>query len=482
MNKLNDESVAELIKLYEDGVDLQDIASKFGIFKESVSRILRKRGIKKNRHTRLDQKTIDLILSDYDLGLNPTNISKKLNIYDSTIIRVIKKYRPGYERMVQKPVSIEVKVETNKNVELKSVSDIENYGTTYIPSWNNIALKADNLKLMSVEDKKEAAKFLFNFYRERGFPYPILNGTEIIKEFNSLRTLDAGCIFDNNILRIDNRTGTDIFKHFSPHFWEVKSGKDKKKSMLETFLDDDSLLKTIENRLSQNYNMTGNMLKQGLANSKLAFKASSFNTAIAKFIYSKFAKENDIIYDYSVGFGQRLIGALSLPHNITYLGVDVSQRSVDSCNNIYKFLVDNAQIYDKKINLNCIGSEEYCPEEYHGKINLAFSSPPYFNLEKYGNEPNQAYGNDDYIYFLNWWKMTCANIEKLLTSDGKFLLNVKDIVGPFTIGQNMCNIIKSYGFKLDEILQIKLTKNLMFGNTGGEHKYEPIYIFSRVKK
>ena len=361
-------------------------------------------------------------------------------------------------------------------------SSISKYGTTYIPSYNNQILNSDTLKTLSPTEKDQLIGFLLDFYRTNGFPYTILDDNELFKDFTSLKNIDPQSIEKDKTLTTYNMSGLQLFKHFSPHFFEVNSGANSnRKSMLDTFNDDELLKKVIKNRIDGNFNMTGNMIKQGLSNSKVAYKASIFNPSIAKFIYSKFSKEGDIIYDYSMGFGQRLTAALSLPHSITYVGIDPMQRTVDSNMEIFSFLKNNVPMLNKQVELVCEGSEKYCDTKYHGQVALAFSCPPYFNVEKYEDSSSQAYHNDNYLGFINnWWRYTMQNIVKLLKDDGVFALNIKERVDGFNLAEDMCNVAREYGLKLFDTYQVQLSRNKSFGNAKGEYKYEPIYIFSKL--
>ena len=370
----------------------------------------------------------------------------------------------------------------SKKMKKNTVLDISKYGTTYVPEFNGKLLNSDNIKILSDEEKLLVVEYLFNFYRKHGFPFIKLTDGELIKDFMRLKNLNVSLIEKDNILTLNKQYGNPIFKHFSPQFYEVNSGISKTRlSMLDTFHNDEMLKKVIKNRVHYNFNLTGNMLKQGLSNSKVAYKASIFNSAVAKFIYSKYTKENDIIYDYSMGFGQRLTAALSLPFYIKYVGIDASIKSVNSNQNIFNFFNKNVASLNKEVELTHIGSENYCDPNLLGKVNLAFSSPPYFSLEIYEDDPMQAGYNNDYKYFINtWWRATVANIDKMLTNDGVFILNINETVNKFNIGKDMLNMIEEHGFKLIDTYKIQLTKNLKFANKNGVHKYEPIYIFKRA--
>jgi hypothetical protein len=394
-------------------------------------------------------------------------------MYDNATIYMNRK-RQTFRNMFQG-------LEEHRRTKELRYTDLSKYGTSYIPQYDNKLLNSKTLQTMSPEDKLGAVEPLFEFYRQHGFPHTILTENEIIKDFNALKNVNPLLAVKDHCIMTYLSAGIATVKHFSPHFYEVNSGtSNDRKSMLDTFNDDYLLRKVIKNRLDGNFNMTGNMLKQGLGNSKLAYKASIFNPTVAKFIYSKYTKQDDIIYDYSMGFGQRLIAGLSLPYPITYLGVDPMQKTVDSNSNIYLFLKNNIPMFNKQAEILCMGSENYCDPKYHGRVALAFSCPPYFNIEKYENNVSQAYFDNNYLNFINkWWRATVQNIKALLKTDGILALNIKEKIDGFNMGEDMCNIVKECGFILIDTYQVQITRNTVFGHAKGNFKYEPIYFFKK---
>lgn len=478
MKKLPEDTIAQIIQEYTAGTAPKVIGEKFGIRSNSVTRLLRKRGIIRDQLKRVDKKTARGIVHQYLSGKSSPEIAAELGISSSTICRILQRNK------LQGLAAPKELSEKSGKISKKLIkgSDFNNYGTTYFLRWNDLPLTTENLAKMTAEEKALAAPVARDFFREHGFPHPILSPDELIRAFSHFRETDVNSVFiaEKNAIRIDNQAGSSLIKHFSPHFFEVKSGKRKSRpSMLEVFNNDELLLKVIQNRMLQNYHINGNMLRQGLATSKVAYKASIFNAVVAKFIYSRFTKENDIIFDYSMGFGQRQLAALSLPHKVKYVGVDVWDKSVASNQALFDFLSANIPNFNKEAELSRIGSEYFCPEELHGKVALAFSSPPYWNLERYSEDPGQAC-NESYVDFINgYWKETVANIEKMLSPEGLFIININSNVDGFSIGEDMCAIIREQGFQLQETFQIQLTKNLKFANKLGVHKYEPIYVFRR---
>ncbi|MCP4832649.1 MAG: hypothetical protein GY886_10600, partial [Gammaproteobacteria bacterium] len=89
------------------------------------------------------------------------------------------------------------------------------------------------------------------------------------------------------------------------------------------------------------------------------------------------------VYDYSMGYGGRLLGVSASNLQLEYVGVDPNTDTVENLKLLNK-LIELSGGTPGEIHQSV--SEEFVPEN----IDLAFSSPPYFNLEKYSDEPTQC--------------------------------------------------------------------------------------------
>ena len=66
MKKLSEETIKEIIDLYKRGIPPLQIGQKYGIMNNSVTRILRKRGIERNQHDeRVSDENIKIIIDRY---------------------------------------------------------------------------------------------------------------------------------------------------------------------------------------------------------------------------------------------------------------------------------------------------------------------------------------------------------------------------------------------------------------------------------
>lgn len=146
---------------------------------------------------------------------------------------------------------------------------------------------------------------------------------------------------------------------------------------------------------------------------------------------------NNKWYDFSCGWGVRLLAALS--KDVDYYGTDPNYlltERLDSFQKDWKNHFSEIGVRcDSVVDIRTQGSEVFVPE-WENKIGLAFSSPPYFSLEDYRigkqsfTEGKTSY--DDWLQF--YLKPTLQNIKRYLIPEGNLVLNINkfdkyDLVG-----------------------------------------------------
>lgn len=186
------------------------------------------------------------------------------------------------------------------------------------------------------------------------------------------------------------------------------------------------------------------------------------------------------VYDYSAGYGGRLLGVSTSKLRYNYTGIDPNTETY----NYLHYL--NDLIYDAVGNRGTIiqsVSEEYIPEN----VDLAFSSPPYFNLEKYCDEPTQCMNR--YTTLDEWFEgyvvPTMCNIHKGLNDDGIFATNIADYKSYGNKEYSVCDrwiaTAESLGFKHKQTIKMMLNTRPGVGNdkTKGREKWEGVYVFTK---
>lgn len=356
------------------------------------------------------------------------------------------------------------------------IDNIEYYSTTYIPQHNGHYINKQYIKSLSYEEKNKLIEELFDFYRDQGFPYYYASDDNLFKDFVALKKANLDKIIKDKTIYLYNKSGSNLAKQFSKHQIDIRSSRDcYKLTQLEAFNDDIRLKIIIAHMLDKENVINGNALRNYLGNRKFAYRTSTFLPTVAKLIYEKYCKENDIVYDFSCGFGQRLTAAMSLPFKVKYIGIDPSIKSIDANKEIFNFFQKNVPGFNQEAEIIQIGAENFCPEELIGKVNFAFSSPPYYDLELYDyNNNKQACHNRSYVQFINeWWKSVIINISKLLTEDGIFALNVGEKVYDFNFAEDMSEIVKANGFEIIDLYKLEMA------NGADYEKHEPIFIFKK---
>lgn len=151
--------------------------------------------------------------------------------------------------------------------------------------------------------------------------------------------------------------------------------------------------------------------------------------------------------------GDRLLGAMSM--GVNYFGTDPNYLLVDRLINMVNFF--NYQ--SSEINIKAQGSEIFIPE-WENTIGLAFSSPPYFNLEDYQiGEQSYKEGTTYNNWLNNYFNKTISNIYKYLIDDGVLALNINNF-DKYNLVEDCNSIILKNGFQPIEIMALNNTKRI----------------------
>ena len=150
-----------------------------------------------------------------------------------------------------------------------------------------------------------------------------------------------------------------------------------------------------------------------------------------------------------------LLGCLTSKYNYCYYGIEPNTKVFQNLIKLGDFI---NKIKFSKYKLYCQGSEIIIPE-LTNNIDLAFSSPPYFNLEIYCDEGTQSIVK--YPIYEEWLnnfvRNTLCNIRTYLKNDGLFIINTKNLkegkAEPLL--NDWIRIAENEGFILKEIIDIR---------------------------
>lgn len=217
-----------------------------------------------------------------------------------------------------------------------------------------------------------------------------------------------------------------------------------------------------------------------------ANKLPNFPIKTIDMLLEKYTKEGDKYYDYSCGWGVRMLSTLRSKRN--YYGTDPNSRLVaklEECKADY----DKVNATTTFADIRPQGSEIFVPE-WENQMDFIFSSPPYFALEIYHSE-NQSYQEGmEYQYWLDsWFKPTVDNCKRYLKDTGTFALNIKDAKinsKVYPLEKDMVAMVLDNGFELVDTLTLKNIKRNFGSKAWDKHTMgtvdntdENIYIFRK---
>jgi hypothetical protein len=187
------------------------------------------------------------------------------------------------------------------------------------------------------------------------------------------------------------------------------------------------------------------------------------------------------VYDYSAGYGGRLLGITTSKMRYNYVGIDPNTETVKYLNYLNDLIYDT--VGNRGVIINSV-SESHKPD---GLVDLAFSSPPYFNLEKYCDEPTQCMNQFKTLdeWFDGYVAPTMQNIVGSLEPDGLFATNIADYkVGSnkdFKVVDRWIETAEKIGFKHQTTIRMMLNTRPGVGNdkVAGREKWEGVYVFRK---
>lgn len=315
----------------------------------------------------------------------------------------------------------------------------------------------------------EFALKIFQHYRSTGFPFYSTESDYRIKEYSKFMSYNIDNIIKDDVV-LQSMHGLGLCWSYFPHAFKVSSAN--KMSPYDAFMNDEIFMKVIKKRLSMGTYISDSgilkMLKlfsgvQGVAN---------FRPSAAAGIYKMFAPDG-AVWDMSGGWGGRLLGAKRAGVKY-YVATEPSTLTVNGLvNMVDDLLMEKAEII-------CSGSEEFLPDSE--SLDLCFTSPPYFDLEKYSNESTQSYlkypKKDEWVD--GFLRKTFENCYYGLRNGKYMLINIADPKkkNGISLENETIRIAKECGFKHVNTMKLALS-NPKMSNKESAFKYEPIFIFKK---
>jgi SAM-dependent methyltransferase len=330
-------------------------------------------------------------------------------------------------------------------------------------------------------------KEVFDIYRSINI-VPIVYYTEagLIGAIRSMAQLNG-----NQVERVDgdfrlglgNNQGQTINRFCFPNMMTAEPKGRGSNSLRDRFLDDRKLERAI--RLCFDYREGNNLVSPTALRRALELvtgeNVQNFKPLNARAIVDHLCPVMwGNVYDYSAGYGGRLLGIATGKMRYNYTGIDPNTETFDHLNYLNSLILtatgNNSTIVQAV-------SEEYEPHD----MDMAFSSPPYFNLEKYSDEPTQCMVR--YTTLDDWFEgyvvPTMKNIYRGLNGEGVFATNIADYKSygnkEYQVVDRWIATAQSLGFNHASTIKMMLNTRPGVGNdkVAGREKFEGVYVFTK---
>ena len=334
---------------------------------------------------------------------------------------------------------------------------------------------------------------VYEYWKKRGFPYYATDKQYREAQFKTLQSTDfKGLLTQDKVIK-PNQTGLSLAWSYMPHSFGIRCGK--MRTPMEIYENEEHFKKGIRKLLTGSFfgkqsvdtlmpiasNLEGEITEispESKHKSESVMRSllrrytgtqcvSNFRPTAAACLYSHFAHPGAMVWDMSMGYGGRILGAII--SDINYVGTDPAELTFKGLQQIKEdFGRDNRHYF-----LNKCGSEVFEPKE--DSLDFAFTSPPYFNWEQYGEEEGQSFnqysGNEEWNN--GFLRKTIQNAYKGLKKGCHMGLNVANIKSHKTFEDDTVRIAVEEGFEHTDTYKLQLSSQ----ESGA--KYEPVFIFKK---
>ena len=330
--------------------------------------------------------------------------------------------------------------------------------------------------------------------------------------YNYSKCIPKDSELPENWFVVQQKRTDDLGNYYSMKADEVK-GLESKYTTNITDYDDDKFV-----YLVRKFELGQKIFPSAIQGFRLGLgqPAVNFPPLTARYLYEKYTDhiEQDEplnIYDPSSGWGGRILGAMSSLKRIHYIGTDpntdnfIDELGITTYEYVADFfnnkVLETNSFWEEEKNTYHVfqeGSEHIGHhsdfQQYKGKLDLVFTSPPYFDREQYSNDEEQSY--KAYPKYNDWkdnfLKPTLTNAYESLRNDRYLLWNIADIkIGTdkyHPLEQDSIDLVESLGGRYEGKLKMLMTRMIGLDPSSGGiknsveidgeyYKYEPIFIF-----
>ena len=236
---------------------------------------------------------------------------------------------------------------------------------------------------LSERHREKAIESAFGYWRSAGFPYPQIAEPEIRREIELLCGTSPRWRYGKLISL--STVGLRLANAFHPQIWGVKGHG---RSPIDCFHDNDRLRLALSKAplFWPDRRCWNAQCVRSLMRIHHRTRVSNFRPVVARAVVERFSECGAVVLDFSAGYSGRLLGAVTLKRH--YLGIDAAKAQVTGLRQTMSAIRNMV-----------LGSGEFvhgCAEDVLAlirkeSVNLVFTSPPFFRLERYSTEATQSY-------------------------------------------------------------------------------------------
>jgi len=348
----------------------------------------------------------------------------------------------------------------------------------------SICINVEGNKLTTVRVSPEAAA---KISRVRGFPHYDLSREEKKDKLRKLLDYNYSRMIRRNVVKQVTYFNPLASSYF-PHMWGVRAGD--KRTPRELFADNSEFPKAMgkrgklrerskqergeEKNLPNIFGayltpavLTRSSMQKALRTYSGTQGVSNFSPVAAGAIYHRLLPEGGVVFDPSMGWGGRLLGALACDRVTKYIGCDPGVETFKGLCRMRGELVPLARAMgrDLEVEMHMLGSEMMRPKLEPNSVDLCFTSPPYFAQEEYSQEETQSYKKfpTKKAWLTGFMGSTLDNCAYCLKPDGFLAVNIADVSSHTTLAQEFVEYAEGHGWRLVKTMKLNLSS--MVGRT-----------------
>lgn len=339
-----------------------------------------------------------------------------------------------------------------------------------------LRLRGRDWQALPPTSRERVLETCFSYWRSHGFPYDQVNDESIRQDMLGLSRSNSGRIWGQTSL-YGSTAGLRSVNFFHPLMWSVRSRNAY--SPIDRFQCDHSLRRILRHALKiwpDKFSVNATNLRSMLRTFSRTTRVSNFRPTLAKAIIEQFSDAGQTVLDFSSGYSGRLLGSVVAQR--PYIGIDPSFDQIQGgwslVNALRRLGASNVDA------LLCQGpAEEVLKSFPKASAQLIFSSPPYFDRERYSEEPSQSYVR--YPQYSDWKKrfleVTLLESARILRKGGYLALNVCN-VERYSIADDAFEIASSVLRPIGRH-SLCLARKPYLGEVKLQFKHEPLFVFRK---